>query len=443
MDFLQNVKSTFGLSDNSDPLAGLFKVTVVDFEESSGLNCGRKIAQLLRTKPIFDVSFISENFSKSFLNMQGRNFFDFIDKGERIFEKYHSDIIVWGYEDDGKIRINFQISKQYIVPSDDLFSLLNSLYLPLSCFGNQREFPPELWLIVYGGILAAIKPITSSQKKHRLQILQEVVAAMAKENAPDNLSAEFKPYILNLVGKIYLSSVFDFIKQKDTELIKDIFEKVIANKQYMRLPIYCGCAYENLAQLYEQSYWAGSDQKTEYLKLAIENYRSAQKLITRNYPYDYAWVSYHLAKLYFEYWKFSSDIQALRDASSQLREAEKVYSLAQFASSWFHIEGLLGYYLSLLGTNVGSNEIMLMSINAFKNQQRQYMQNEQPLEWAKIQEKIGDVLYILGKKNDDDNFMHEAKNYFNSAKEVYAELKCNEQLNAVQKNLEKIKNYVD
>ena len=51
---------------------------------------------------------------QSFLNLQGRNFYDFIDHGNKILQSTRADILVWGYEEDGKIRLNFQVKNQYL-----------------------------------------------------------------------------------------------------------------------------------------------------------------------------------------------------------------------------------------------------------------------------------------------------------------------------------------
>ena len=141
--------------------------------------------------------------------------------------------------------------------------------------------------------------------------------------------------------------------------------------------------------------------------------------------------------------KHTADLQALRDAVAQLREAEKVYSFAQFPQSWCNIEGLLGYYLTLLGMKTLSNEIMQLAINSYKNQQQIYEQTVYPMEWADVQEKIGNIYYLLGKQNEDENFMLEARNYLDSALAFYKELRNKDASKQVLAALEKIKNYID
>ena len=59
-----------------------------------------------------------------------------------------------------------------------------------------------------------------------------------------------------------------------------------------------------------------------------------------------------------------------------------------------------------------------------------------------MQEDIGNVYYLLGKNNDDDNFMYEARNYYNSALEVHTKLKNKKDAENVNQRLLKLKNYI-
>lgn len=432
----------FRTSTPAASLNGLFRITVVAFEDKCNLNCGLRFAEVLKQNELFDVNFFNEPFSKSFLNLQGRNFFDFIDRGNKILSSTHSDILVWGYEEDGKIRLNFQVKNQYVIPNQWTFSLLDSLFLPLSYFANPEKFSNSVLMLIYAIIVAAIVPVTEEQRRHQPHILSEIIAILAKDTAPKDISREFMPYIMNMLGKIYLCNAVENLSDKDIKIISNLFDEALNNRQYMRLPIYYGCVYANLGQLYAKAYSSGKDNSFEYLKIAIANFQEAQKYLNRNYPYDYGMLSYHLALLHFELWKHTLDLQALRDAVSQLRDAEKVYSLAQFPQSWCHVEGLLGYYLASLGMSTKSATIMQLAIDSYKNQQRIYDQTTYPSEWADIQEKIGKIYYLLGKQNDDEKFFLEAKNYYNSAISVYSDLNMKAQINEAKKILSKINDYL-
>ena len=421
---------------------GLFRVTVVAFEDKCNLNCGLRFAELLKRSNLFEVTFFNEPFAKSFLNLQSRNFFDFIDRGNKILASTQADILIWGYEEDGKIRLNFQVENQYVIPNSLSFSLLDSLFIPLNYLTDTQNFSESVLLLIYGIIVAAITPVTNEQKQRQPQILQELITLLSNDSSPKDISREFMPYIMNMLGKIYLQNTRTSLNDSDIKIIQNLFETALKNKQFMRLPIYYGCIYNNLGQLYELAFQQNKHNAAFYLKSAISNYQTAQKNLNRNYPYDYGLISYHLAVLYFEYWKYTADLQALRDAVSKLREAEKVYSFTQFAVSWCKIEELLGSYLTALAMQTKSNELMQLAIEAYKNQQKIYTQNNAPEGWANIQEKIGNIFYLLGKQNDDDKLMEEARNYFNSALEIYSDLNMKNFIKDVNRSLLKIRNYI-
>ena len=421
---------------------GLFRVTVVAFEDKCNLNCGLRFAELLKRSNLFEVTFFNEPFAKSFLNLQSRNFFDFIDRGNKILASTQADILIWGYEEDGKIRLNFQVENQYVIPNSLSFSLLDSLFIPLNYLTDTQNFSESVLLLIYGIIVAAITPVTNEQKQRQPQILQELITLLSNDSSPKDISREFMPYIMNMLGKIYLQNTRTSLNDTDIKIIQNLFETALKNKHFMRLPIYYGCIYNNLGQLYELAFQQNKHNTAFYLKSAISNYQTAQKNLNRNYPYDYGLISYHLAVLYFEYWKYTADLQALRDAVSKLREAEKVYSFTQFAVSWCKIEELLGSYLTALAMQTKSNELMQLAIEAYKNQQKIYTQNNAPEGWANIQEKIGNIFYLLGKQNDDDKLMEEARNYFNSALEIYSDLNMKNFIKDVNRSLLKIRNYI-
>ena len=439
---LSNIRK-FLSAPATDDQTGIFKVTVVEFEDRCNLNCGLRFAELLKSNNLFDVVFCRDSFPKGFLNLQGRNFFDFIDQGKRILEENHSDILIWGYEESGKIRLNFQTSSQYIIPNDLSFSLLDSLFIPLNYFSNPESFSASLMLLIHGIIISAINPVTNVQKQNKPLLLNNIIKLLAQDNSPKDISLEFMPFIMNMLGKIYLQNTKNNITDKDIEIIENLLQGALKNKQYLRLPIYFGSVYNSFGQLYEIAFNKTTENNFLHLKNAIKHYREAQKYLNRNYPYDYGLISFHLSGLYFEFWKQNNDIQALRDAVSCLREAEKVYTQSQFVHSWCKIQGILGYYLTCLGMKAQSNDIMLLAVNSYHNQQEVYNQNQFPQEWADIQDEIGNIYYLLGKQNNDDNFMYEARNYFNSALDVYSQIKNKQAVQKIKQRLDKVKNYID
>ena len=163
---------------------GMFRVTVVAFEDKCNLNCGKRFAELLSSNPLFEVNFCNETFPKGFLNLQGRNFFDFIDQGNRILRSTHSDILIWGYEENAKIRLNFQIADQYALDNNLFHSLLDSLFVPLNFFTSPETFSASLLLVICGIIIAAVPPVTNDQKDNREKLLTDIIALLAADTSP-------------------------------------------------------------------------------------------------------------------------------------------------------------------------------------------------------------------------------------------------------------------
>ena len=155
------------------------------------------------------------------------------------------------------------------------------------------------------------------------------------------------------------------------------------------------------------------------------------------YPYDFALIAFKLSQLYFNYWKFSNDIQALRDAVFYLREAEKTYTQIAFPELWSKIEGYLGFYLSLLGLFSKSNEISKLAIKSYKNKQLVYRKELYPVAWAKTQENIGNVYYNMGKNAKDKVAFNEAIRYYKSALKIYETKNMHQEITIINNSIEK------
>ena len=130
--------------------------------------------------------------------------------------------------------------------------------------------------------------------------------------------------------------------------------------------------------------------------------------------------------MFYNYWRQKDDLQALRDAVFQLRESEKIYTYALFPDFWAHIQGKLGYLLSMLGSITKSESISELAITAYQNQQKVITERREPLEWARIQERIGDICYRLGKAADDKDLLEEALEYYHDALYIYENMELTE-----------------
>ena len=169
------------------------KVVVVDFDDGSQEKSGRFLESLLAEKSFLEVSFYDEGFDKTFLNLQGKNFFDFYDTGKQILKKTKADVLIWGWKKDEKLRLNLQVLKQYEKKSLLSVSLLDGLYLPFDYF-KEGTLPEVMVDLICAMILAA----TDS----RADVLSELVDKIAKKGSPAGLSVEYMPYVLNTISLV-------------------------------------------------------------------------------------------------------------------------------------------------------------------------------------------------------------------------------------------------
>lgn len=397
-----------------------FKIVVVEFAENVENNSGEFIARLLNSKDGLAVSYFDEPFSKTFLNLESRTLFDLIDRGQTILDKSEADVLIWGYREGDKIRLNFQTEKQYENEDCAFVSLLDSLYIPADLLTPDKPLPKAVSNLIYGAVVSSLNTFSKEKKIQKRYLLKRIINFLSKDDSAKNLSIEYMPYIMNFLGIIYLSYCFDKGQGKDFKIVRNLFETALKHQDLITNQIHLGCIYYHLGQLFDCATEYMAKQPYKYYRDAINHYRQAQKYLSKyNYPYDYGYISYKLSHLFLNYWRYKEDIQALRDAIFQLREAEKIYTYALFPEFWSNIQGELGYMLSLLGSFTKSEEISELAIASYKNQQKVVTERRSPLNWAKIQENIGEIYYRLGKNSGDTALLEEALEYFHDALYIF------------------------
>ncbi len=413
-----------------------FRVVVIDFLDNIESNGGENLARLLSTKEGIAVGFYDEIFPKNFLNLESKTLFDLIDNGQSIIERTHADVIIWGYRENNHIRLNFQTAQQYEHPEGSYLSLLDSFYFPASFFENPAQFPPAILDVIYGAIISAIIPTNGAARIQKKYLLKKVIDKLSKDNSAKAVSVEYMPYIMNFLGIIYLSYAHDNKEEKDFKITKSLFETAIKHQDLISSPLHLGCIYYHLGQLYDNATYKMETRPIAYFKGAIEYYHQAQRYLGKyTYPYDYGYISYKLSLLYFNYWKQKEDLQALRDSVFHLREAEKIYTYALFPNFWAILQGNLGQKLALLGNITKSNEINELAITSYRNQQRVITEKRDPINWALIQESIGEICYRLGRQNEDRSSLEDALECFHDALYIFENAGQEDKIKEIMTNL--------
>lgn len=421
------------------PKVETLKIVVVEFAEYGNYGFGQAMARLLQKNQYFNVRYFDEPFNKGFLNLQGRGFFDLVDAGNMILQKLNADVIVWGYQEEANIRLNFQTANVYSDWENVSCSILESLYVPAEYFEHISFFPEMLENLITGTIAAAISEQRIDLRHLKQKLLKNTITNFMADSQSENNNVMLSPYALNTTGLIYLSNTQRELTHKNFNTIKELLQNALSYKNQIMQNVHLGCIYKNLGQLYETALKQELGGYWQLFREAINNYRTAQKYLDHyNYPYDFAMISFKLSQLYFRYWKFSNDIQALRDAVHYLREAEQTYTEISFPELWSKIEGYLGFYLSLLGLFSKSNDISKLAIKSYKNKQTVYRKELYPVAWAKIQENIANVYYNIGKNAKDKTALAEAIDYYQSALKVYENKKLRQDIIVVNNSMDKV-----
>ena len=447
MSFIEQIKKLFFSSSEQEKETEAelhfndlikFKVVVIEFSDNVESHSGEIITRKLQQQAGLNVVYFDDPFSKHFLNLDSRTLFDLIDKGQEIIDRTHADVLIWGYREGEKIRINFQNGKQYEKDDNAFISLIDSFYIPAHMAENGEDFPSALSNLIYGACISAINPTNKEAQIQKKYLLKKVINILSRDNSAKTLSIEYLPYVMNILGIIYLSYAYDRGDGADYKIVKNLFDTALKHQNLIKNPIHLGCIYNHLGQLYNASEEYSPKRPINHLKNAISYFRQAQKYLTKyTYPYDYGYISYKLSQLFYKYWVQKEDIQALRDCVFQLREAEKIYTYALFPEFWANIQGELGHKLSLLGSLSNSEDISELAIASYKNRQKVITEKKEPLEWAYIQDSIGEIYYRLGKNNSDTSSIEEALEYFHDALYVFENMELKEESNKVSTEIAK------
>lgn len=397
-----------------------FKVVVIDFLDNIESTGAENLARLLSTQENLNLSFFDENFPKGFLNLESRTLFDLIDRGQTIIDKTGADVLIWGYRDNDRIRLNFQTEQQYENEDCAYISLLDSFYFPAKMFDQPEQFSPAILNLIYGAVISSLNTSNAAAKIQKRYLLKKIIDKLSKDNSAKALSIEYMPYIMNFLGIIYLSYAYDNHDEKDFKITKSLFETAIKHQDLITSPLHLGCIYYHLGQLYDCGTRYMENRPASYFKGAIEYYRQAQRYLGKySYPYDYGYISYKLSHLFYNYWRQKDDLQALRDAVFQLRETEKIYTYALFPNFWAAIQGELGQMLALLGNLTKSEDISELAVTCYRNQQKVITERRDPITWAQAQENIGEIYYRIGKNNQNRAHLEDALECYHDALYIF------------------------
>ena len=409
------------VADNGKPVPEIrFRAAVVGFYDHTGNFNGQKLTDLLQHYEGLEVFCLKPDFDLSFLNFESRNFFDLLDRGRSLLEKSGADVLVWGYCNNGRMRLNFQIPQQYENGEKTFIRLLDSMYLPAAAVENGHNLPPPLPDLLAGTIISAVGRTSREEQIYKKYLLRKIIDRISRTDSAKDLDLNHMPYILSQIGLIYMTVAADKCNENDFEIIGNLFTAALKYRDRILEPTELGCIYLHLGQLNDYASVYMGRRSGFYFREAIRFYQQAQKFFGKyTYPYDYGHICYKLSGLYYNYWKRTEDLQALRDSVAQLRECERIFTEAQFPQFWSKIEGSLGYLLHNLARLTGNTEICRLAAAAYRNRQKIVSESRQPFFWAQIQEKIAEIHYLEGKISANPEALEEALECYHDALYFY------------------------
>lgn len=410
------------------------RVLVVEFLDASEDDSGRILVEKLQDKKDLEVYYLNEYFDKSFLNLDGKDLFDWYDKGLSILQNAKADVLIWGCREGNKIRLNFQSNNFYECNHNVFTSIMDSLYIPKSFHFSNLETESFLLDLIHG-ICVSSSSLSHSQKQELLLPIIDNIKLKHHNTVNDQ-----DIYSQNMLGLIYLSYYFDSQDKEIINHIKKTFEQNLSHLDLTQHYILAGCTYYHLGQLLDCAANHLPNNSSTYYKGGIEYYLQAQKYLNKfNFPYPFGAICYRLSNLYFNYWKLKSDTQDLREAIFYLQEAEKIYTQTVFPNFWSNIQENLGYLLSILGNQSNSIDICNLAISRYQNVQKVMSQSSDPIAWAIAQSEIGHIYYLLGKANNNTKFLDSSLKCFQDALCIFENMSSSENLKKTQRSLDKIK----
>ena len=414
------------------------RVVVTSFAGSSKYHAGKSLMEILKKDKSLDVIYYNDSPSAEQQKMNSRNVSGLRDFSVNVFKKTEADVIIFMHQENDLVCLNFLAYGEYDELNVKYWSLLDCLYLPAYFFESAETLQDVGENLIKGALLLSAKSRSKEDEVWQKNELKEIVKFFENDNSTGKISVACMPYILSLISSIYFACAQDKADKTTLDTVKYMMEKALQSKDNLFAKIHIAPMYVHLGNLF---YFAAQNMNVDTLvcyNKATQAYRLAKNYLTKEeYPYDYAQLSYVCAGAYFSQWRYTDNLDSLRDAVGALHDAEKIYTEKLFPASWAKIQHELGWYLSLLGSYGNSPEILNLSIKNYKNAQKIFYAEKFPFIWLSIQADIGRVYYAMGKQYQDLDALKSAEKCFKTALFLCEEKKAEEQRRKIDADMAK------
>ena len=129
------------------------------------------------------------------------------------------------------------------------------------------------------------------------------------------------------------------------------------------------------------------------------------------------------ARWHFEWARAASETtlgeSRLRRAVSAYESALEVYRRETMPANWATTQNNLGNVLQILGERENDPDALSKAVSAYESALEVRRRETMPADWAMTQNNLGNVLQILGERENDPDALRRAESAYESALEVY------------------------
>ena len=392
----------------------ILRIAVCATADDATESFGRTIAAGLASVDAFEVDYVDYTPAASSLYINAKNLLEFPDFVAKVSRKKSYEVTIFGHVENNMVCLNFFTAKEFESLEVRKWRVFDCLYLPISFFeAGLNESAKNL---IIGALLLCKSPTNIEDRTLYGSLLKKTVDFLSKDEAAGNVPFGCMPYILNLLGSLYLEYFSNRMNKQSFSNIKFIFEKTLEHKMAFAQKIHLASVYIHLGNMFAAAAKNLDADINICTGKAISAYRLAQGYFTQTtYPYEYAWISYLCAETFLQKWLSAKDVESLRESISSLQSAKKIYTEKAYPFVYAKIEQSLGQNLLALGAVTGSPEILNMSANAMSSAQNIFSRNKYPAQWIELQEGIGNAYYAFGKKYRDTDFLKKAEKCLHEA----------------------------
>jgi len=399
----------------SNKITEIVRICVCATADDPTETCGKAILDSLQGFDGVSAGYTDYCPLASVLDINAKNLLEIPEIANKILRRKKYDVIIFSHIENNLLVLNFFTAGEYENAQRKRWRVFDCLYLPMNFFENAK-FCRSGANLVAGAALLCKDPSSPEEKKSYFSLLKNIISFLCNDETAGDVPFQCMPYILSLLGSLYLEYFSARLTKKRFSDVKYIFEKALGHKAVFAKKIHIAPIYIHLGNLFSLAAEHSDFDAEICYKKAVQSYRLAQGYFPENiYPYEYAWISCLCAEAFLQKWQYFKSVESLRDSVSSFQSAQKIFTDKATPKIWGSIEEKLGYNLLSLGCITQSQEILNLSIVSFCNAQNIFSKQKYPQKWIALENGIANAYYTFGKKYRSLDFLKKAEKHLHEA----------------------------